>query len=349
MTASLSQSREDFIPALEVLDIDTEIALPTPLQLAHTTLTGSVSVKARLVGPKDAPVILALGGISANRHVCDSLSGEAGWWQDFAGPGRVLDTQRYRILSFDFFPGDEHLGQAPVRITPQDQARIASVILNYFGLRKLHAFFGASYGGMVALSFAQLFPERVNCVAIVCAAHRPHPMGTAWRSIQRKIVRFGLETGQTDRGLSLARELGMTTYRTAGEFGARFAEENVEAYLENRGQAFLGRMSPARYLSLSESIDLHAVDPGAIPVPVTLVGFTYDQLVPIAEVRALHAQLPNAIGCYEHDSIYGHDAFLKEIDFLTDIFRRVLTRENAPEVRPGRTAPMPALVRPFAR
>lgn len=320
------------------LDLDCAIQIPTPLALDFITLEGDITVKARLAGPENAPVILALGGISANRHVFDQPANfldtaETGWWRDFAGPGRVLDPQQFRLLSFDFLPGDNIVSEGPLTITPQDQARIARLICDYFGIRQLYAFIGSSYGGMVALSFGSLFPERVQQIVVACAAHRPHPMGTAWRSIQRKIVRFGLETDQPDRALSLARELGMTTYRTAEEFGERFstatkATENphfaVEEYLETRGQAFVGKMTPHRYLSLSQSIDLHHVDPTRIPVPVTLIGFKQDQLVPIEEVRLLYSQLPQPRHCFEFDSIYGHDAFLKEVELMSGVLYHVL-------------------------
>lgn len=324
-------------PAERILDIDCELSLPTPFVLDHTVLNEPVSIKARLVGPANAPVILALGGISANRHVCDHVHGVSnvtdGWWRELAGADKLLDTRRYRLLSFDFFPGDpesSNNASEVLKVTPADQARIANVICNYFGITRLHAFIGSSYGGMVALSFGALFPERVNRLIVACAAHRPHPMGTAWRSIQRKIVQFGLDTQQPDRALSLARELGMTTYRTAEEFGERFpvvAEGNgVEEYLENRGQAFIGRMTPQRYLSLSHSIDLHRVDPSRIQVPLTLIAFRQDQLVPVEEVRSLHADSPKQGGLYEFDSIYGHDAFLKETDFLKRVLSEILNK-----------------------
>jgi homoserine O-acetyltransferase len=278
-----------------------------------------------------------LGGISANRHVCGTLA-KPGWWQDLAGPGRPLDTQRYRVLSFDFFPGNQDLAENLLSITPNDQARIARVVCDYFGIQQLHAFIGASYGGMVALSFGAQFPDCVARLIVACAAHRPHPMGTAWRSIQRKIVQFGLETCQPERALGLARELGMTTYRTAEEFGERFSatsttqtdndapqnRSSVEEYLETRGQAFIGRMSPERYLALSKSIDLHAIDPKQVQVPVTFISCRQDQLVPVEEVRLLHRELPKKGALIEFDSIYGHDAFLKEPKFLGQVLTRIL-------------------------
>lgn len=322
-----------------ILDLDCIIPLPAPLKLDHTVLNRSINIKARLTGPQHGPVILVLGGISANRHACDvcdiqSEVTKTGWWRDIAGQGNAVDTRQFRVLSFDFLPGDEDLDNAPIPVTTYDQARIANVVCDYFGVERLHAFVGSSYGGMVALAFGELYPERVSHLVIACAAHRPHPMGTAWRSIQRKIVRFGLETKQPERALSLARELGMTTYRTPQEFSKRFSANltqegpeqpfEVETYLETRGKAFVGKMSPERYITLSKSIDLHDVDPSAITVPVSLIGFRQDQIVPIEEIRSLHQQLPKPLNYFEFDSIYGHDAFLKESQLLGTVLKDIL-------------------------
>lgn len=312
-----------------VLDLDTVIQIPPAQAKALLGHQGTVQVAVRLVGPESAPVIIALGGISANRHVADRILPQtelnAGWWQGVAGADRALDTSRFRVLSFDFFPDDPTAQTLTEAVSPETQAKLAEWLCNAFDIQKLHAFVGASYGGMVGLSFAQQFPHRLERVIVACASHRPHPLGAAWRSIQRKIVKMGLATNQPDQALSLARELGMTTYRTAEEFGCRFANGQAAlGYLEHRGQDFLKKMSPQRYLHLSQSIDLHAVEPAAITSPVTLIAFRQDQLVPIEDVRMLRDQLPNVAAYYEADSIYGHDAFLKEIDQVSNALTRAL-------------------------
>ncbi len=309
-------------------DIDFSFTLPLPT-IRDGTSTRTICIQAHIVGPQEAPVIVVLGGISANRHVCDAIlprnEHQAGWWQAIAGPNRPLNTQTFRLLSFDFFSGDQ-LAQAPKPdVQPEVQAHILKALCEHLQISQLHAFVGASYGGMVGLHFARLFPERLQQLIVACAAHRPHPLGAAWRNIQRKIVHLGLEAQQPERALSLARELGMTTYRTAEEFGQRFRSgEEVEDYLENRGNDFLKKMSPARYLCLSKSIDLHQIDPTEVRVPTTVIGFRQDQLVPIDEVRQLKNQLPQLQAYFEFDSLYGHDAFLKEASLMAEVLQNAL-------------------------
>ncbi|MBJ7320295.1 MAG: alpha/beta fold hydrolase, partial [Brevundimonas sp.] len=151
-----------------------------------------------------------------------------------------------------------------------------------------------------------------------------------WRGIQRRILQFAVAAGRPEEGVALARELAMTTYRTAEEFNDRFETTAPDAvggaypvcdYLTARGQAYRTHTTPARWLSMSDSLDRHSVTPEAITTPVTLIGFTSDRLVPIDDIRELAARLPTLWRFVEAPSLYGHDAFLKEDAFVGDILR----------------------------
>ena len=122
----------------------------------------------------------------------------------------------------------------------------------------------------------------------------------------------------------------MTTYRTAEEFNDRFDTTAPAAvggaypvcdYLTARGQAYRTHTTPARWLSMSDSLDRHSVTPEAITTPVTLIGFTSDRLVPIDDMRELAARLPTLWRFVEAPSLYGHDAFLKEDAFVGEVLR----------------------------
>jgi homoserine O-acetyltransferase len=154
-------------------------------------------------------------------------------------------------------------------------------------------------------------------------------MSTAWRSVQRRIVRFALDCGKSQEGLQLARALAMSTYRSSEEFAARFGgtptagEQGfvfpVEDYLFARGADYATKYKPEAFLSLSESIDLHRVDASRIFVPTAAVAIREDQLVPLSDVRTMVARLPTG-RLHEISSVYGHDAFLKECEQLRPIF-----------------------------
>ncbi|MGB7211586.1 MAG: hypothetical protein WBC97_03070, partial [Gemmatimonadales bacterium] len=174
----------------------------------------------------------------------------------------------------------------------------------------------------------------------ISAAHQSHPMATALRALQRAAVQLGISTGQDARGLAHARGIAMTTYRTIEEFAERFSNAPVagadgprfpvEEYLAEHGRRFIARFTPARFLSLSLSLDLHQVDPAAITTPTTLIAVAEDTLVPLWQMEALRAQLGGAATLDVVQSTYGHDAFLKEVGSIGSVITRALD--------PGRSA-----------
>ena len=296
----------------------------------------------------DGPIVVALGGISATSHVtATSEDPRPGWWQGLIGPDRAVDTRRFRILSFDYLGGNgassvpkDPAGSVPTTITTEDQAQALTALLDQLDISRIHGFVGASYGGMVGLAFAARWPQRLEHLMMISAAHRTHPMATGWRSVQRRIVRLAIEQGIVAEGLSLARSLAMTTYRSAEEFTQRFPDPPrrdgakfqfpVEAYLEARGEDFAERFDPKAFLRLSESIDLHHIEPEKVNATATLVAVRSDQLVPLTQMRRLKQRLAGPTQLFELESIYGHDAFLKEYDFLADTLRPILEQEVQP-------------------
>lgn len=309
------------------------VLLAERLPLHHGGLIEHPRLAWRIEGPADAPLVAALGGISAHRRV---FGGQApsGWWDELVGPGRALDATRLRVLGIDYLGGSGESsapqpGVAFPSLSSFDQAEALRLLLDHLRIGRLRSIVGASYGGMVGLAFAQRHGERLEQLLIISAADRSHPMATAWRSVQRRVLRFALSLDQGSEGLQLARALAMATYRTPDEFAARFASPPrwqqdrwvfpVEDYLFARGRDYAARYQPESVLCLSESIDLHSVDAARVSTPTALVAVREDQLVPIGDMRALAARLPRA-RLHEISSLHGHDAFLKEVEALTPIF-----------------------------
>ncbi len=316
-----------------------ELRLPQPLPLHYGGQIESVSVAYRLAGQADAPVVAALGGISSGREVFATRPGESGWWDEIAGPGQPLDTDRVRVLGFDFLGGSHEttgpgVGEVFPSISAYDQATLMAALMDHLGIDRLQASVGASYGGMVTLAFAEKYPQRIRRALVVSAAHRTHPMSTAWRSVQRAIVRYALSHGEGPQGLKLARALAMATYRSAREFADRFPgpatrEDGefrfpVEAYLLARGERYAAEYRPEAFVCLSESIDLHRVEPENITVPTTLLGIEEDQLVPLSDMRELRDRLGGGCQLIEISSLFGHDAFLKEKDVMRDLLAHAI-------------------------
>jgi homoserine O-acetyltransferase len=93
----------------------------------------------------------------------------------------------------------------------------------------------------------------------------------------------------------------------------------AEDYLDAAGAQYVARTPVTAYLRLSESIDLHRVDPAAILPPTVVVAVEGDRLVPLADLVGLVEGLGPRGSLRVLRSPYGHDAFLKETDRIDAI------------------------------
>ena len=329
---------------------------PVVLALRHAG-PRSVSLRYELQGPAAAPVVLLAGGISAHRHVAASAEyPEKGWADALLGSGRALDPAQRRILAFDFIGAD---GKLDAPIDPADQADALAALLDALEIDVLQAFVGYSYGALVGQHFALRHPSRLRKLVVASGAHRPHPYAAAWRALQRKAVALGQLQCADQQGLSLARQFAMLSYRTPEEFGERFdaAPEVVngrvrvaaEDYLDAAGAQYVARTQVTAFLRLSESIDLHRVDPARITTPTTVIAVEGDRLVPLSDMVGLVEGLGSRAQLRVLRSPYGHDAFLKETDRIDAILRSVIgdaetaTHVQAAAVVPDHQSRIPSL------
>ena len=215
---------------------------------------------------------------SHGHHVAANAADPSpGWWDGMVGPGRWLDTNRFRVVCSSVLGSpmgstcprtvDPRTGR-PYRmafptVTTADQARVHALAMDALGLPKVHAVVGASLGGMQALQFATLFPGRTDRVAALVSTGQTSPGSVALRRIQRQAImsdpdwrngNYEDAAGPAARGplagLRLAREVGMLVYRSRQEFDRRFdwaatgdprpvdATFEVESYLSYQGSKF---------------------------------------------------------------------------------------------------------------
>jgi homoserine O-acetyltransferase len=312
-----------------------------PFTLHYGDALPDARIAYRLIGNEQGPLVAVLGGISAHRIVSGS-PGEQ-WWPEMVGPGLGIDTRQYRVLGIDYI-GGRGMSSTPAAgasfpsLSSYDQAKALSLVVQRLGARPLHAIVGASYGGMVALCFAEKHPQLIRHILVLSAADKAQVLSTAWRSVQRQIVREAIARGDGAAGLKLARALAMATYRSSVEFSLRFGGAPtrgadrfrfpIEDYLFARGDDYVQKYRAESFLALSESIDLHSMDATQVQTPATLIAVREDQLVPFNDMQALSARLNGPRQLIEINSIFGHDAFLKESAALTPIIKHALAEHS---------------------
>jgi len=239
-------------------------------------------------------------------------------------------------------------------LTVEDIACSAGHVLDHLGIDTVHTVVGASMGGMTALAFCLLHCDRARQLLSISSAARSLPFSIALRSLQREIIRKdpAWDNGNYDfsnhgpvTGMRLARKLGMITYRSGAEWAERFGRERatgfqhsddsfgndfefeVESYLENHANRFIGSFDANCYLYLSRAMDLFdaADHGGSLDVSfsklklrtVLVIGVETDFLFPIQQQEELALALNKHVEQVEFKrlpSIQGHDSFLVDMD-----------------------------------
>jgi homoserine O-acetyltransferase len=315
--------------------------------------------------------------------VCHALSGDAhaagpagaghptpGWWDGVVGPGRAIDTERWFVVCANVLGGCQGTsGPASPRpdrpgcygptfpvVSVRDMVRTQARLADALGIGRWHAAIGGSMGGMQALEWAIMHPERVDRVVAIgtCAAATAQQI--AWWSTGRRAIAldpkwrdghyYDAAPGDGPHaGLALARMISQVTFRSDDVFTDRFGREaveplagrfemwqrfEVERYLDYHGAKLARRFDANSYLLLTKAMDLHDVARGRggltaalrrITAPVLAMGITSDILYPSYQQQELVAGIAEVGGdaaYHEIDSPHGHDAFLIDHDQVAD-------------------------------
>ena len=318
------------------------------------------------------------GEINAARDnlvlVCHALSGSARvaeWWPAiWAMPGPI-DAERDAVLGINIL-GSCYGSTGPLSVEPvtgerygahfplveiRDIVRAQGLLLDALGVPALKLTIGASIGGMQVLEWAILFPSRVR-KAIAIGAAPLGAMGLGLNHLQRQMIlldpdwKAGNYTAQAPprRGLALARELAVCSYKSDALFQLRFGRKpdrggedprsgllggrfDVAGYLDHQGEKFNQRFDANTYLVITRTMDLF--DPlrgygsaeeawGRIEAKVTLVGISSDWLFPPADIAAMAAAMQAAgVRCEYRELVsdHGHDAFLAEPQLLINVLK----------------------------
>ena len=298
------------------------------------------------LSPRRDNVILVLHALTG------SADAAGDWWSGLIGPGCVLDTRRFAVLSPNLIgscygSSGPSAGGAPFpAVTTRDQARAIAVLLESLGVSRVALATGGSLGGMVALEFVASFPGRADAAVVFAAPASQSAAAIGWVHVQREALRLGGESG-----LALARQVAMLTYRTAAGLRGRFGRIrgvggafSVQEWLRAHGARLDARFDRASYETLLDAMDTHDVGRGRGGVGERLresgaaiigVGIPGDLFYPADEVEEW---VQAAGGTFRTLlSEHGHDAFLIEREKVGRILADALQERGHRE--PGGPSP----------
>ena len=287
-------------------------------------------------GPPSASAVLVVHALTG------SADAAGDWWEPLIGPGKALDTDERHVICLNLLgscygtTGPREVAAFPP-VTTRDLARAQWAALDALGVERLELVVGGSLGGMVALEVALERPSAVDAVMPIASPAVIGNLAAGWNHIQLQMLAL-----DRDRGLELARQLAMTTYRSEVDFDTR---AGIGSYLEHQGVKLRHRFHPGAYAALVGAMNAHDIgrDRGGLVnafrlladagVAFTGVGIEGDILYGPRQVQALvdAAVAAGADAAYrEIASDKGHDAFLVEWDQLTEILGQALEAREEP-------------------
>ena len=240
-------------------------------------------------------------------------------------------------------------------VTIADMVNAQRHLIDHLGIDKLLTVVGGSMGGMQVLQWATAYPQQIRSAIPLATTARLSPQSIALNEVGRQAIYEDVHWNNGDyydkeskphAGLSLARMIGHITYlsdtsmqekfgrrlQNAERYGYNFKTEfAVESYLKYHGDNFIQRFDANSYLYVTKAQDYFDLANGYggltkrfenVTAKFLIASFISDWLFPSYQskeiVSALMANGADVTYC-DIDSPYGHDAFLLEVDRLTDL------------------------------
>ncbi len=311
--------------------------------------------------------------------ICHALSADAhasngGWWSDLIGPGKALDTTKYFIISSNTL-GSCYGSSGPSSINPKtelpyhitfpmvtisDMVNAQACLIEHLAIDTLLMVIGGSMGGMQALEWAALYPDKIKSCVPIASTSKLSPQALAFGTVGRNAIISDpnwnkgnyYDQEKPENGLAIARMIGHITYLSeeslSQKFGRKLQEKQeygynlqtdfqIESYLYHQGHKFVHRFDANSYLYLSKAMsyyDLHK-SYGSLEnafkstdAQFLIMAITSDWLYPTKDskdiVQSLMRINKNVTYC-EIDSPYGHDGFLLSQEKLSDVIQPFLT------------------------
>ncbi len=274
------------------------LVVEEPLALDSGVSLGPTTIAYQTYGTLNADrsnAILVCHALTGDQYVAEPhpITGKPGWWDTLAGPGKVLDTDRYFLICANVLggcmgssgPGEINPATGTVWglsfpvITIADIVRAQKQLIDHLGIETLFCVTGGSMGGMQVLQWAASYPDRVFSAVPIATAARHSAQNIAFHEVGRQAIMADpnwcggnyLERGvRPERGLAVARMAAHITYLSEQALHRKFgrnlqdrrgitygfdADFQVENYLRHQGITFVERFDANSYLYITRACD----------------------------------------------------------------------------------------------
>jgi len=289
--------------------------------------------------------ILICHALTGDQYVASKnpVTNKEGWWSSMVGANKPIDTNKFFVICSNVIGGcmgsfgpksidvktNKPYGISFPFITIHDMVNAQNLLIQELGIDKLHAVIGGSAGGMQVLSWALLYPHKINIAIPIATSYRHSPQNIAFHEVGRQAIMADSNFCSGDyiihkkfpsKGLAVARMTAHITYLSEKSLQKKFGRNlqdkeslsfhfqpdfQVESYLHHQGYSFVERFDPNSYLYITKAVDYFDLEAdggsrlanvfGKSEVNKNLkfyvISFSDDWLFPVSESRKLVSTL----------------------------------------------------------
>ncbi|WP_186236025.1 homoserine O-succinyltransferase MetX [Burkholderia gladioli] len=273
------------------------------LRLQSGSVLGNYQLVVETYGELNAArsnAVLVCHALNASHHVAGIYADDprsTGWWDNMVGPGKPLDTNRFFVIgvnnlgscfgstgpmSLDPATGTPYGARFPV-VTVEDWVNAQARVADAFGIERFAAVMGGSLGGMQALAWSLMYPDRVAHCMVIASTPKLSAQNIAFNEVARSAIlsdpdfhggNYYAHQVIPRRGLRVARMIGHITYLSDDDMAEKFGralrradgaldaynfnfdvEFEVESYLRYQGDKFAEYFDANTYLLITRALD----------------------------------------------------------------------------------------------
>ena len=248
-------------------------------------------------------VVLVFHALSGSAHIAGlnksfakkcrfwTEENHVGWWNDFVGKGKIIDTEKNFVICQNILGGcygttgpsstnpetGKPYGSSFPDIEIEDIVRLQKLVLEKLGIKKLKCIIGSSLGGFIALEYAVLFGKDIEKAAFIASATQTSAINQLEGLEQIFAIENDPHFSGGDyygslfplHGLMLARMIAAKRYVNMDTIAQRAKNEimlpsdyfynyrlrhHTESYMFHQGQKFVKRFDANTYLLILKAI-----------------------------------------------------------------------------------------------
>uniref|UniRef100_UPI004048504B homoserine O-succinyltransferase MetX n=1 Tax=Polynucleobacter sp. TaxID=2029855 RepID=UPI004048504B len=275
----------------------------TPLKLQSGASIADYNLVVETYGQLNAQrsnAILICHALNASHHVAGinvSDPNDVGWWDNMVGPGKPIDTNQFFVIgvnnlgscfgstgpmSVNPSTGKPYGASFPV-VTVEDWVNAQARVADHFQIDKFAAVMGGSLGGMQAMAWSMMYPNRIGHCIVIASTPKLSAQNIAFNEVARSAILSDPDFHGGDyyahdvkprRGLRVARMIGHITYLSDDDMAEKFGRElrradgasdeynfnfdvefEVESYLRYQGEKFADYFDANTYLLITRALD----------------------------------------------------------------------------------------------